>query len=81
MDVWDNRNRSDDIISEKRSDAILGTERVYNPETGTVYEVPLGFYDNYSINRERYNMDNLQLLPDNDWNLWTAPIKPADDIN
>jgi len=81
MDVWESRNRSDDIISAKRSDAILGTERVYNPDTGTVYEVPLGFYDDYNTNRERYNLDNLQPLPDNDWTLWTAPAEPADDIN
>ena len=81
MDVWENRNRSDDIISEKRSDAILGNERVYNPDTGTVYEVPLGFYDEYNIHREQYNMDNLQPLPDNDWNLWTAPTEPGDEIN
>ena len=44
MDVWERRSRSDDIISEKRSDAILGNERVYNPDTGSVYELPLGFY-------------------------------------
>lgn len=81
MDVWENRSRSDDIITEKRSDAILGTERVYNPDTGTVYEVPLGFYDEYNIHREQYHMDNLQLLPDSDWNLWTAPTEPGDDIN
>ena len=81
MDVWESRNRSDDIISEKRSDAILGNERVYNPDTGNVYEVPLGFYDDYNLHREQYNMDNLQLLPDNDWNLWTAPTEPGDDIH
>jgi len=81
MDVWDSRSRSDDIIAEKRSDAILGTERVYDPETGTVYEVPLGFYDKYNVNRESYLLDNLQLLPETDWNLWTAPTKTADNIN
>jgi hypothetical protein len=81
MDVWESRNRSDDIISEKRSDAILVNERVYNPDTGTVYEVPLGFYDGYNLHREQYNMDNLQPLPDNDWNLWTAPTEPGDDIH
>ncbi len=80
MDVWENRNRSDDIISEKRSDAMLGTERVYNPDTGTVYEVPLGFYDAYNIRRQQYNMDNLQLLPDNNWGLWTAPTASGDAI-
>jgi hypothetical protein len=81
MDAWESRNRSDDIISEKMSDVILGQERVYDPDTGTVYDVPLGFYDEYNIHRGQYNMDNLQLLPDNDWNLWTAPTEPADDIN
>ncbi len=48
---------------------------------GTVYEVPLGFYDNYNVNREHYRMDNLQLLPDDDWSLWTAPTEPADEID
>lgn len=81
MSSWEDRNRVDDIISEKRSDAMLGNERVYNPDTGTIYEVPLGFYDEYNIHRERYSMDNLQLLPDNDWNLWTAPTEPGDDIH
>ena len=79
-DVWESRNRSDDVISEKRSDAILGYQRVYNPDTGTVYEVPLGFYEQYNIHREQYSMNNLQLLPDNDWNLWTASVKSGGDI-
>ena len=43
--------------------------------------MPLGFYDNYNLNRDQYQMDNLQLLPDNDWNLWTAPANPESDIN
>lgn len=73
MDGWESRNKVDDIISEKRSDAILGKERVYDPETGEVYEFETGFYDNYDINREAYEMNNLQLLPGNDWNLWMEP--------
>jgi len=81
MDVWENRNRSDDIISEKRSDVILGVDRVYDPDTGAVYEVPLGFYDDYNIYRESYRMDNLQLLPANDWGLWTAPTEPGNEID
>jgi hypothetical protein len=80
MDVWENRSRSDDIISEKRSDAMLGNDRVYDPDTGTVYEVPLSFYDEYNISREEYKMDNLQLLPDNNWDLWTAPTDSVDKI-
>jgi hypothetical protein len=81
MDVWESRNRSDDIISEKRSDVMLGNDRVYDPDTGTVYDVPLGFYDEYNVRREQYNMDNLQLLPENDWDLWTAPTEPVDKID
>ena len=80
MDSWESRNRSDDILSEKRSDVILGSDRVYNPDTGEVYEVPLDFYDNYNIHRDNYDMDNLQKLPDQDWNLWTAPTNPDTEI-
>jgi len=81
MDSWEDRNKVDDILSEKRSDAILGSERVYDPDTGTVYEVPLGFYENYNLHREQYNINNLQELPDNDWNLWTAPPQLGNEIN
>jgi len=81
MDSWEYRNKVDDIISEKRSDAILGNDRVYDPDTETVYEVPLGFYEDYSLYREQYNMNNLQELPDGDWNLWTAPTKSGDEIH
>jgi hypothetical protein len=72
MDGWESRNKVDDIVAEKRSDAILGNERVYDPETGEVYEVENGFYDTYNINRDQYEMSNLQPLPDDSWDLWTA---------
>ncbi len=75
MDGWQNRNRSDDIVSEKRSDAILGRERLYNPETGDVYEFENGFYDKYNINRDRYEMNNLTPLPNDNYDLWMkAPL-------
>ncbi len=73
MDGWESRNKVDDIVAEKRSDAILGKERVYDPETGDVYEVENGFYDTYNINRDQYEMNNLQPLPGDDWNLWMEP--------
>ncbi len=47
MDSWEKRNNSYDIISQKRSDATLGYERVYNTETGDVYRAYNGFTDNY----------------------------------
>ena len=81
MSVWDNRNKVDDILSEKRSDVMLGNDRVYNPDTGTVYDVQNGFYDNYNINREKYDMSNLQQLPDNSWDLWTSATQPANEIH
>ena len=72
---WENRNKSDDIIAEKRSDAILGNERVYDPDTGEVYEVQNGFYDNYDLDRNQYEMSNLQRLPNDSYELWTqAPM-------
>jgi hypothetical protein len=72
MDGWESRSKVDDIVAEKRSDAILGNERVYDPETGAVYEVENGFYDAYNINRDQYEMSDLQPLPGDSWDLWTA---------
>jgi hypothetical protein len=72
-DGWEARNQVYDIISEKTSDAILGLERLYNPATGEVYEFENGFYDHYDIARENYPVTNLQPLPDDAYNLWTAP--------
>ena len=45
MDSWEKRNNSYDIISQKRSDATLGYERVYDTETGDIYKADLGFTD------------------------------------
>lgn len=72
-DGWEARNRVHDILSEKTSDAILGRERLYNPDTGEVFEFENGFYDQYDISRENYVVSNLQRLPDDAHNLWTAP--------
>jgi hypothetical protein len=76
MDVWDTRQKSDDILSEKWSDTTLSYERVYDPETGEVYRVENGFYDSYNINREDFEMSNLEQLPENSWDLWTALTNP-----
>lgn len=73
MQGWENRNRSEDILAEKRSDAILGTERLYDPETGDVYEFENGFFDRYDLERNSYEMNNLELLPDGDYDLWMKP--------
>jgi hypothetical protein len=72
MRGWEERNKVDDVIAEKRSDAILDKERLYDPDTREVFEFENGFYDEYDINRERYRRTNLQRLPDNDYELWDA---------
>ncbi len=55
MEAWNNRNRSEDILSQKRSDATLGYERVYDTATGDIYRANNGFYDSYSAQGgERY---------------------------
>ena len=81
MDAWENRNKVDDIISEKRSDTMLSRDRVYDPDTGTVYDVKNGFYDDYDINREKFDMSDLQQLPDSSWDLWTSATQPATEIH
>ena len=69
------RSRQEDVRIEKEGDQIMNVERVYDPETGDVYEVENGFYDYYNIHREDYSKNNLQQLPDNDYNAWKeAPI-------
>ena len=47
MAAWENRSTSQDIMSQKQSDAILGYERIYNTETGETYKADLGWSDNH----------------------------------
>jgi hypothetical protein len=70
---WENRNKTDDIISEKYSDATLGRERLYDPNTGDVYEFENGFYDKYKLDQNKFEMNNLQPLPNDNHELWTKP--------
>lgn len=72
---WEYRNKVQDIAAEKWSDAMLGKERLYDPDTREVYEFENGFYDEYNINRGKYKNPNLEPLPDDDLELWTKPSK------
>lgn len=72
---WENKKRTDDISSEKFSDAIRGVERLRDPDTGDVYEVDSRVYEDYLINPERYKKTNLEPLDNNDWESWTKPTK------
>ena len=59
MDSWEKRNNSYDIISQKRSDATLGYERVYDTETGDIYKAYNGFTDDYSGSRYQAISDDM----------------------
>lgn len=64
MSSWESRNRSQDIMSQKQSDATLGYERVYDTETGEIYRATNGFTDVYD--GERYQAvtdDNMYAQP------------------
>jgi hypothetical protein len=72
---WENRNKTDDILSEKYSDVTLGRERLYDPNTKEVYEFENGFYDKYRLDQNKYEMNNLQPLPGDNHDLWMkAPL-------
>ena len=62
---WESRNKSQDIMSQKQSDATLGYERVYDTETNEVYKATNGFTDVY---------DGKRYKPVTDDNMYTEPI-------
>ena len=65
MSSWENRNKSQDIMSQKQSDATLGYERVYDTETNEIYRATNGFTDVY---------DGKRYQPVTDDNMYSEPI-------
>ena len=65
MSSWESRNKSQDIMSQKQSDAILGYERVYDTETNEIYKATNGFTDVY---------DGMRYQPVTDDNMYAEPI-------
>lgn len=53
MSSWENRNKSEDIMRQKQSDATFGVERVMDTETGEIYQTENGFTDWYDGERYR----------------------------
>jgi len=82
-DAWVQRSAADDILAQKRSDAMLGFDRVYDPDTGTVYKVPAGWYEDfYEPMRDTMDMHGLQLVPGDDPYYWmSAPLGSFDEIH
>ena len=65
MSSWESRSKSQDIMSQKQSDATLGYERVYDTETGEIYKATNGFTDVYGGTRYQ---------PITDDNMYAEPI-------
>ena len=78
MDVWENKLESEQRMSEKGSDAILGSSRLYNPDTDEVYEVTPEFYDHYQVHGDELGMNYLEELSDDKWSY--APLNGAEYI-
>ena len=79
---WEARTRSADILAEQYTDGFRGVDRVYDPSTGTVYEVPTGWYDDtYLPNHGSYQQGGILPLPDDDWDLWTKPTSDGSVIH
>ncbi|MBP5510557.1 MAG: hypothetical protein J6Z49_06545 [Kiritimatiellae bacterium] len=62
MDSYRRRNTINDVLSQQRSDATLGYERVQDIETGEYYRAENGFSDWYRGNRYRPVRDNAGYL-------------------
>ena len=60
MSSWENRNRSQDIMSQKQSDSTLGYERIVDTETGNIYKIDNGFTDWYDGSRYKSITDDLK---------------------
>lgn len=70
---WQANDPSSDIGPQQWSDAMLGYERVYDPDTGEVYHVENGFFSDYDLHRESYDMSRLEQLPSDNADLWSRP--------
>jgi len=73
-DGWVGRTEGEDIAAERWSDAYRGVERVFDPGTGEVYEVPVGWYEQYDLHRDEYEMNQLAPLPADDYELWMRAV-------
>ena len=72
MDSWENRMEAEGRMAEKWGDAMLGSSRLYNPETDEVYEVTPEFLNYYSVHGDEFEMNYLQELSEDKWS--SAPL-------
>lgn len=61
-DAWAARQTTYDVLSQQRSDATLGYDRLYDSETGEIYRAEAGFWDEYKLDPYAYDNPNLRLI-------------------
>lgn len=62
MDSWEKRNTSQDIMSQKQSDATLGLERIYDTEKDEIYMAKNGWSDTNKDERFKLVTDDSMYL-------------------
>ena len=73
--AWEGRQKVNDALSQKRSDATLGYDRLYDEDTGEIYRAPVGWYDQYDIHREEYERPQLYKVEDDDYERYSQGIQ------
>ncbi|MGI6172491.1 MAG: hypothetical protein ACOYI8_01175 [Christensenellales bacterium] len=72
--AWHARQIRYDAISQKRSDAVMGYDRVYDARTGEIYRAYNGFYEMYDQNRASFDNQDLWIVEDADYERYALPI-------
>ena len=72
--AWHGRQKRYDALSQRRSDSVMGYDRVYDARTGEVYRAYHGFYEMYDQNRASFDNQNLELITENDYDLYSLPV-------
>ena len=61
---WNEKQKTYDILSQKRSDATMSYDRIRDKETGKIYKAELGFMDNSEVTkRYEHITDDMYNLP------------------
>ena len=61
---WNEKQKTYDILSQKRSDATMSYDRIRDKETGEIYKAELGFMDNSEVTkRYEHITDDMYNLP------------------
>ena len=73
-DGWVSRTATQDIMAYEYNDSNRGVEKVWDPDTQRVYEFEAGWYDQYLLNPDLYNISTLEPLPDGQLDLWEGVV-------